>query len=137
MVWQSDNRKFHNSSTQKFSWLLPRYYPNFRLLLPCPYPAFTILIKNIRDNISKLSKRDLCVKCSEHDFLAQLSKFLFSVVSWVHDFNFRTSRSHIFFKIVILKNFAIFTAKHLCRSRFLIKLQAWSPEIFKNCFSCI
>ena len=35
--------------------------------------------------------------------------------------------SKIFFKIVVLKNFAIFTGKYLCWSLFIIKLQAWSP----------
>ena len=37
---------------------------------------------------------------------------------------FRNSRSQMFFKIGILKNFANFTAKHLCWSLFLIKLLA-------------
>ena len=36
----------------------------------------------------------------------------------------KSSRSHVFFKIVILKNFAILTGKHLCWSIFLFKLQA-------------
>ena len=31
------------------------------------------------------------------------------------------------FKIDVLKNFAIFTGKHLCWSSFLIKLQACKP----------
>ena len=37
----------------------------------------------------------------------------------------RSSRSQMFFKIGALKTFAIFTAKHLCWSLFLMKLQAW------------
>ena len=32
----------------------------------------------------------------------------------------RSSRSQIFFKVIVLKNFAIFTEKHLCWSLFLI-----------------
>ena len=40
---------------------------------------------------------------------------------------FRSSRSQMFFKIGILKNFAIFTGKKLCRSLFLKQLQAWRP----------
>ena len=36
---------------------------------------------------------------------------------------FRSSRSQMFFKIGVLKNFAIFIAKHLSCSLFLIKLQ--------------
>ena len=35
----------------------------------------------------------------------------------------KSSHSEIFFKIGVLKNFAIFTGKHLCLSLFLIKLQ--------------
>ena len=37
-------------------------------------------------------------------------------------------RSQMFFKIGVLKKFAKFTGKHLCWSRFLIKLQA-SPDL--------
>ena len=35
----------------------------------------------------------------------------------------RSSRSHMFFKISVLKNFATITGKHLCWNLFLIKLQ--------------
>ena len=62
-----------------------------------------------------------------------------------------SSRSQMFFKTGVLKNFGIFTGKHLCWSLFLIKLLAWSPatvlkrestqvfsweyyEVFKNSF---
>ena len=37
----------------------------------------------------------------------------------------RSSRSQMFFKVDVFKNFAIFTGKHLCWSLFLIKLQAF------------
>ena len=37
----------------------------------------------------------------------------------------RSSRSQMFFKIGVLKKFAMFTGKHLCWSLFLIKLQAF------------
>ena len=40
---------------------------------------------------------------------------------------YRGSRSQMFFKISVLKNFAIFTGNHLCWSLFLIKLQALRP----------
>ena len=47
--------------------------------------------------------------------------------SWLAEiFNFklnRRSRSEMFFKIGVLKNFAIFTEKYLCWSLFLIKFQ--------------
>ena len=39
----------------------------------------------------------------------------------------RSSRSQMFFKIVILKKFAELPRKHLCWSVFLIKKQAWRP----------
>ena len=38
----------------------------------------------------------------------------------------------MFFKIGVLKNFAIFTGKHLCRSLFLVKLQAWASNFVKR-----
>ena len=40
---------------------------------------------------------------------------------------YRSSRLKMFYKIVVLKNFAIFTGKHLCWSLFFIKLQIWKP----------
>ena len=40
---------------------------------------------------------------------------------------FRSSRSHVFFKMGFLKNFANLTGKHLSSSLLLIKLHAWSP----------
>ena len=42
---------------------------------------------------------------------------------------FKSSRSQVFYKIGIFKNFTIFTAKHehLCWNLFLIKLQLWRP----------
>ena len=41
--------------------------------------------------------------------------------------NCRSSCSQIFIKISVLKNFAIFTGKHLCRSLFLRTLQVLKP----------
>ena len=43
---------------------------------------------------------------------------------------FRSSRSQMFYKIGVLKNFAKFTRKHLCWSHFLIKLHTCFPIIF-------
>ena len=37
------------------------------------------------------------------------------------------SRSQMFFRVGVYKNFANFTGKHLCWSLFLIKLQAFMP----------
>ena len=45
----------------------------------------------------------------------------------------KISRLQMFFKIGVLKNFAIFTGKNLCWGLFLIKLQVWGPEaLFKK-----
>ena len=45
--------------------------------------------------------------------------------SWINFLLPRSSRSHMFFKIGVLKNFAIFKEKHLLWSLFLIKMQAF------------
>ena len=49
---------------------------------------------------------------------------------------FRSNRSQMFFKIVVLKNLAIFTGKHLCWCFFFNKvLSCEICETFKNmCF---
>ena len=74
------------------------------------------------------------MKCFRRDFLAQFSKRLFSVASWVHAFNFRSSCSHILFKICILKNLIIFTGKHLCWSLFLIISRPEDLKFLKTVF---
>ena len=58
-------------------------------------------------------------------FLSNSSCFRF-LEPW-DSYKMRSSRSQKFFKIGVLKNFAIFTGKHLCWSLFLIKLQVWNP----------
>ena len=40
---------------------------------------------------------------------------------------YRSSRSHMFFKIGVFKNFAIFTEKHLCLSLFFNKFARLRP----------
>ena len=42
----------------------------------------------------------------------------------------RSSRPEVFCKKGILRNFAIFTEKHLCRRLFLIKLQVSSLQLY-------
>ena len=48
----------------------------------------------------------------------------------------RSSRSQMFFKISVLKNFAVFTGKHQLWSLFLIKLQTWrsAKRLQHRCF---
>ena len=41
----------------------------------------------------------------------------------------------VFFKKSVLKNFSIFTGKHLCCSLFLIKMQAWSRNFKEHLLS--
>ena len=41
---------------------------------------------------------------------------------------FRSSRSQMFFKIVVLEHFSIFTGKRLCWSLFLLKLRDFRSE---------
>ena len=52
---------------------------------------------------------------------------------YLHIKHCRSSHSQMFFKTDVLKNFAIFKGKHLCRSLFLIKLQTCrSATLFKS-----
>ena len=54
-----------------------------------------------------------------------------------HRITIRISRSQMFFKIGILKNFANFKRKHLCWSLFLIKLQTCNfikKRLWHKCF---
>ena len=43
----------------------------------------------------------------------------------------------VFYKKAVIKNFAIFTGKHLCWSLFLIKLQAFRPDSKRDSNICI
>ena len=64
-------------------------------------------------------------------FFFSIKSYWYSVLKGkreILNFPFRIYRSscwQMFFKIVVLKNSANFTGKHLCWSHFLIKLQAW------------
>ena len=53
---------------------------------------------------------------------------IYQQIVWIN----RSSRSQMFFKIGILKNFAIITGKHLCWSPFLIKLHTWRSAALLN-----
>ena len=63
---------------------------------------------------------------------ARPDNFIFNYFSTVwkwtsYSYIIRSSVSQVFFNIDILKNFVIFTGKHLCWNLFLIKLQTWRP----------
>ena len=49
-----------------------------------------------------------------------------------HSIIYRSSYLQVFFKIGVLKNFPIFTEKHMCQSLFLIKLQVSRPTILSK-----
>ena len=62
-----------------------------------------------------------------------MRKQLLTSVLWISCL--RCSRSQMFFKIGVLKNFLIFTEKYLCRSLFLIKLTPKTPKrVQHRCF---
>ena len=65
---------------------------------------------------------------------------LYSEVSFLEATYFRSNHQRCSIKKVILKNFAIFTRKHLCWSLFLIKLppglQLYKKETLTQVFSC-
>ena len=63
-------------------------------------------------------------------FLCSLLCYLFmyqNVRTNIKGKTLRTSRSQMFSKIAVLKNFTILLRKLLCWSLFLIKLHAWRP----------
>ena len=59
-----------------------------------------------------------------------LDIYLQKLIISFHDKIIRSSRWQMFFKIGVLKNFAIFTEKHLCWSLSLIMLQTIWPVTF-------
>ena len=81
---------------------------------------------NIPGNKSNIYERDW-PKFDRENFI--LNYFSVVMIMRVMMRKYRSSRSQIFFKIGVLKNFSNFTRKHLCRSFFLIKLQTRWPAI--------
>ena len=70
-------------------------------------------------------------QASNKQFLAKTSQI---INGWVLNTPlyfemYRSSRSQMFFEIDVLKIFTIFTEKQMCWSLFLLKLQAFRPEI--------
>ena len=54
------------------------------------------------------------------------------VMFFIHLGKLSNSRSQMFFKAGVLKNFAIFAGKRLCWRLFLIKLQTYSLQLYKK-----
>ena len=92
-------------------------YQISKFVLPTVYPD--------RAKIIHASNRDLTIALFQvkHSFVDLINLNL-KRLHW-----FRNSRSQMFFKISVLKNFAIFTRKHWCWSLYSIKLQGWGLPI--------
>ena len=65
---------------------------------------------------------------------------LFILNIYIYSYLHRNSRSQIFFKVGVLKNFSNFTGKHQCQSFSLIRLQTWGLQLYQETptqvFSC-
>ena len=69
---------------------------------------------------------------AEYRAVFSTTNVFFKLCLYVFKYAFRSSfgssRSEVFFKMDVLRNFAKFTGKHLCRDSFLIKLQALGSD---------
>ena len=85
-------------------------------------PACSVRInkcKNSSDHIE--TRQSICI-------INLLIGFYMVVILTLNWITCRSSHSQVFYKIGALKNFEIFTGKHLCWSLILIKLQAIRPK---------
>ena len=105
------------------------FIPNsFQILMKLSFFPRFVLVEKLRSNVSKvtlqylkegLRRPEMCLGPTIFEKRLQ-QRYLAGPI--------RSSRSKMFFTIAVLKNFAIFTGKHLCWSLFLIKFQAKRPE---------
>ena len=69
---------------------------------------------------------------AEYRAVFSTTNVFFKLYLYVFKYAFRSSfgstRSEVFFKMGILRNFPKFTGKHLCKDSFLIKLQALGSD---------
>ena len=96
-------------------------WPN--LQIPADLVTFTEEILNGK-LLFLFSVRKLCKKCKEFNITLKGARDSYDQQTIIHH---RSSRSHMFFKIGILKNFANFTGKHLC----------WSTSTQVFSFTCL
>ena len=105
------------------------FIPNsFQILMKLSFFPRDVVVEKLRSNVSKVTLQYLkkglrrCEMCLGPTIFEKRlqQRYLASLI--------RSSRSKMFFIIAVLKNFAIFTGKHLCWSLFLIKFQAKRPE---------
>ena len=92
--------------------------------------VFLWILQNFSEQIFNRSLMSDCVDNGQNrfkSFFPRLKKIQNCVWKKIHEGLFRSSRSQVFFKIGVLKNFPKFTGKHLLWIFFLIKLQARRP----------
>ena len=93
-----------------------------------------------------LAEKDRGSCCNQEEWLEEfldnkdaslmVVKVMTVKIWWELYWKYKSSSSHMFHKIGILKNFANFTGKHLCWSLFLIKLLTLRPAtLLKNDFN--
>ena len=102
----------------------------------CQLNQSNLLLTSLYVHKLKFIFHKLHPSSSSHGQLHELVNFVNTFLNVILDYlqnrqssNFKSSRLQMFFKIGVLKNFAIFPGKHLCQSYFLIKLQAWRSAI--------
>ena len=91
----------------------------------CHWLSFVVTRCTTRLSFYKRSKLNV--------FLIRFLPCLYTTKIWLNLITlkvFRSSRSQMFYKVGVFKNFAKFTGKHLCWSHFLIKLHMCFPMTF-------
>ena len=83
------------------------------------YPLRKKIMFSIRNLFSKCKQIRRKLRIGSYLLKKSLTKKAFLCA----EISFRSSRSHVFFKKGVLKNFVIFKEKQMCWSLFLIKLQ--------------
>ena len=76
------------------------------------------------------------IYCSKSNIVVKILVERVICISLIWNPNSRTSRSQMLFKIGVLKNYANFPGKHLCRSLFLIKACSLIKMSLQHVFSC-
>ena len=89
----------------------------------------SLIFKSILELASSVILKEREFYESKHVVVACRYLKIWDLLSFLYatQYRSRSSRSRMFFKIGVLKNFAIFTGKYLCWSLFLIKLQTLEP----------
>ena len=95
----------------------------------CCFPEQGNVSRRTKKNMAITHKKSLPIKNLTYSLIFKvyfMKSFAAAKASSAFIKNrYRSSRSQMFFKIGVVKNFAMFTRKHLCWSLFLIKMQAF------------